>query len=66
MDLTTLNFKIMTNLNDILQEMTKVRAQLSLLRHKKKKSFSDIEEMLILMQYHDILLSDYITKTNKA
>lgn len=56
----------MTNLNDILQEMTKVRAQLSLLQHKKKKSFSDIEEMLILMQYHDILLSDYITKTNKV
>lgn len=56
----------MTNLNDILQEMTKVRAQLSFLRNKKKKSFSDIEEMLILMEYHDILLSDYITKTNKV
>lgn len=66
MGLMVLNFKTMTTLNDIYKEMTKVRAQLSLLRHKKKKSFSDIEEMLILMQYHDILLSDYITKTNKV
>lgn len=53
----------MTGVNDLNREMINVQNQISLLKRKAKKTAEDIEEILILSRYYNILFDDYMKKS---
>ena len=54
---------IMTGVNDLNTEMINVQNQIGLLKKKTKKTAEDIEEILILSRYYNILFDDYMKKS---
>lgn len=53
----------MTTMMGIAEEMMKVQRQITFLKSNKHKTQEDLNEIFVLNQYYNILLTDYLSKS---
>ena len=53
----------MTTMMDIAEEMMKVQRQITFLKSNERKTQEDLDEIFVLNQYYNILMTGYLLRS---